>query len=174
VLGGSQGAQALNETVPRAITMLDADVRPEIRHQAGKATIEMTRTIYKELRVDAQVDAFIDDIAAAYSWADLVICRAGALTISELAAAGLGAILVPYPSAVDDHQTHNAGYLVSAGAAVLLPQDQLTPQRLVAELLQCIDDRDIVIRRAMAARSVAQPDATRDVVNRCLAAAQMS
>jgi UDP-N-acetylglucosamine--N-acetylmuramyl-(pentapeptide) pyrophosphoryl-undecaprenol N-acetylglucosamine transferase len=169
VLGGSLGAQALNETVPRAISLIAADRRPEILHQAGRATIDVARQNYKEFGVDAKIESFIDDVAAAYAWADVAICRAGALTVSELAAAGLGAILIPYPSAVDDHQTHNAGYLVDAGAAVLMPQAELTAERMAADIERCIDDRELVLRRATAARSLARPDATREVADLCLA-----
>jgi UDP-N-acetylglucosamine--N-acetylmuramyl-(pentapeptide) pyrophosphoryl-undecaprenol N-acetylglucosamine transferase len=115
------------------------------------------------------VDRFIDDVAEAYGWADLVICRAGALTIAELTAAGLGAVLVPYPSAVDDHQTSNAQFLVSAGAAVMIPEAELTPEMLAAEIDRCMKDRQIIVQRAILARSLAQPDATRAVVETCLA-----
>lgn len=169
VLGGSLGAQALNETVPRAVALLDAARRPEIRHQAGRATLEMARAAYADAGVEASVEEFIDDVAAAYAWADVAICRAGALTVSELAAAGLGAILVPYPSAVDDHQTGNARYLVEAGGGVLIPQSELTPQRLADEIRRCVDDRALVVSRALGARSIARPNATRDVADRCLA-----
>ncbi len=119
--------------------------------------------------MDARVTPFIDDVAAAYAWADLVVCRAGALTISELTAAGLGAVLVPYPWAVDDHQTANAEYLVKAGAAVLIAENSLTPQRLATEIQHCADDRAMVTHRAMCARSLARPRATDDVVDLCLA-----
>jgi len=169
VLGGSLGAKVLNETVPRAIALLDEVRRPEIRHQAGRATIDVARAVYAETGVKASIDAFIDDVAAAYAWADIVICRAGALTISELAAAGLGAILVPYPAAVDDHQTGNARYLVDAGAAVLIPQSGLTPERMAAEIATCVDDRGVVTMRATRARALARPDATRAVADACLA-----
>lgn len=174
VLGGSQGARVLNETVPRAVALLADERRPRIRHQAGKDALDMTRALYAELGIEAEIESFIDDVAGAYGWADMVICRAGALTISELAAAGLGAILIPYPSAVDDHQTRNAAYLVEADAAVLMPQADLTPARLAAELTCCIDDRELVRQRAIRARALARPDATRAVVERCLAVGQDS
>jgi len=170
VLGGSLGAMVLNDTVPRAVALLDAAKRPEIRHQAGRATLGLARAAYDEQQVAASIEPFIDDVAAAYGWADIVICRAGALTISELAAAGLGAILIPYPSAVDDHQTGNARYLVDAGAGVLVPQSELSPERLAAELERCIDDRSIVTTRALRARELARPEATREVADLCLAA----
>lgn len=169
ILGGSQGALILNETVPRALALLPAESRPEVWHQAGAASIATAREIYAEHDIASRLDPFIDDVAQAYAWADLVICRAGALTISELAAAGLGAILVPYPSAVDDHQTRNADFLVAAGAAVLLPQSELTPESLAQEINRCLGDRRILQERATRARAVAKPDATRDVVEICLA-----
>jgi UDP-N-acetylglucosamine--N-acetylmuramyl-(pentapeptide) pyrophosphoryl-undecaprenol N-acetylglucosamine transferase len=169
VLGGSLGAKALNETVPQAIALLDENARPEILHQAGKATIDVARAAYVESGVDATIEPFIADVAAAYAWADIAICRAGALTVSELAAAGLGAILIPYPSAVDDHQTTNARYLVDAEAAVLMPQSELTPAKMAGEIRRCIDDRSLVLARAQRARELAKPEATREVADLCLA-----
>lgn len=169
VLGGSLGAKALNETVPKAIALLDDNVRPEILHQAGKATIDVARAAYAESGVDATIEPFIADVAAAYAWADIAICRAGALTVSELAAAGLGAILIPYPSAVDDHQTTNARYLVDADAAVLMPQSELTPAKMAGEIRRCIGDRSLVLARAQRARELSRPQATREVVDTCLA-----
>jgi len=169
VLGGSLGAKALNETVPQAIALLDENARPEILHQAGKATIDVARAAYAESGVDATIEPFIADVAAAYAWADIAICRAGALTVSELAAAGLGAILIPYPSAVDDHQTTNARYLVDAEAAILMPQSELTPAKMAGEIRRCIDDRSVVLARAQRARELARPEATREVADLCLA-----
>jgi UDP-N-acetylglucosamine--N-acetylmuramyl-(pentapeptide) pyrophosphoryl-undecaprenol N-acetylglucosamine transferase len=124
---------------------------------------------YRRAGVQANLQVFIADMAEAYGWADLVIARAGALTVAELAAAGVGAILVPYPAAVDDHQTRNAAYLVGAGAATLIPQDELDAERLAAELQRHIDDRALVMQRARLARAQAKPDATADIVTRCLA-----
>jgi UDP-N-acetylglucosamine--N-acetylmuramyl-(pentapeptide) pyrophosphoryl-undecaprenol N-acetylglucosamine transferase len=171
VLGGSQGARVLNEIVPAAIGLLPEDERPEVWHQTGVATSDVAKEAYAHAGVLAKLDPFIDDVAKAYGWADMVICRAGALTISELAVAGLGAVLVPYPSAVDDHQTGNAEYLVGAGAGVLMPQPDFTAEALAAELAECIADRQLVIERAVNARSLAKPNATRDVVERLLAMA---
>jgi UDP-N-acetylglucosamine--N-acetylmuramyl-(pentapeptide) pyrophosphoryl-undecaprenol N-acetylglucosamine transferase len=170
VLGGSQGARVLNETVPRALALLPAAGRPDVWHQSGATTQDVARTAYRDSGVAARVEAFIEDMAAAYGWADVVICRSGALTISELAAAGLAAVLVPFPAAVDDHQTRNAEFLVGAGAAVLIPQAELTPERLAAELDRCQGDRDLVLRRARAARAMARPRATAALVEACLAA----
>jgi UDP-N-acetylglucosamine--N-acetylmuramyl-(pentapeptide) pyrophosphoryl-undecaprenol N-acetylglucosamine transferase len=169
VLGGSQGALALNENVPAAVALLPQGMAIDIWHQAGSATLENAREFYKQNGVTARIDAFIDDMAEAYAWADMVICRSGALTVSELAAVGLGAVLVPYPSAVDDHQTLNAQFLVDAGAAVLLPQSELTPQKLAAELEEWASDRPAVIARAVSAGKLAQSDATDTLADTCLA-----
>ena len=171
VLGGSQGAQVLNQIVPAAVALLPEERRPEIWHQTGAATSHVATEAYADAGVAAKLDPFIENIAEAYGWADMVICRAGALTISELAVAGLGALLVPYPSAADDHQTGNAEYLVAAGAAVLIPQSGLTPESLAEELRVCVSDRRVVIERAVSARSLAKPNATREVMERCLALA---
>ena len=139
MLGGSQGARALNETVAGAIALLPAGQRPEIRHQAGEATRPVAEAAYRAAGVEARVHPFISDMAEAYGWADLVLARSGALTVAELAAAGVGAVLVPFPAAVDDHQTRNAAFLVDAGAATLLPQSELTAGRLAAELRAYLD-----------------------------------
>lgn len=174
VLGGSQGARVLNEAVPSAVSALGTSQQCDVWHQAGQADLERTRDAYKSAGLDGRVEAFIDDIAQCYGWADIVICRAGALTISELTAAGLGSILVPYPSAVDDHQTKNARYLVAAGAAVLIPQFELTPELLATELRRCCADRALVVDRAMRAHSLARPNATSDVVDLCLSMVRAS
>jgi UDP-N-acetylglucosamine--N-acetylmuramyl-(pentapeptide) pyrophosphoryl-undecaprenol N-acetylglucosamine transferase len=174
VIGGSQGARILNQTVPSAIGLLGADHSCEVCHQTGQTDYESTREAYRSIGFDAWVDAFIDDVAECYGWADVVICRAGALTVSELMAAGLGAILVPFPSAVDDHQTKNGQYLVAAGAAVLIPQSELTAESLATELRRCCDDRSLVMDRATRARSLARPDATNDVIDLCMTVVQSS
>ncbi|RRQ22512.1 undecaprenyldiphospho-muramoylpentapeptide beta-N-acetylglucosaminyltransferase [Thiohalobacter thiocyanaticus] len=168
VLGGSLGAAALNRTVPAAIAEMAADARPMIRHQAGSRDIEAARQAYAEAGVAAEVQAFIEDMAQAYAWADLVICRAGALTVAELAAAGVGAILVPYPHAVDDHQTGNARYLSEAGAGVLVQQTELSVERLHALLAELLNDRRRLLAMARAARDLALPDAARRVADSCL------
>ncbi len=174
VLGGSQGARVLNELVPAAVSLLGDNQQCEVWHQSGQNDLVKTRDAYQSFGIDARVEAFIDAIAECYGWADMVICRAGALTISELMAAGLGAILVPYPTAVDDHQTRNAHHLVAADAAVLLPQSELTAEILAAELRRCCDDRGMVVDRAVRARALAKPDATNDVVDLCLSMVQAS
>lgn len=175
VVGGSQGAQRLNQVVPQAVASLAGKLTVQIRHQTGARMLEATRAAYAELGSAAAsgicVEPFIDDMAAAYAAADLVICRAGALTVSELAAAGVAAILVPFPAAVDDHQTRNARFLVERGAAVLLPERELSAQRLADELLRFGADRLALLQMAERARELARPTAARDVADLCLAAA---
>jgi len=170
VVGGSQGAQRLNAVVPEAVAALAGKIELRVRHQSGVRTLESTREAYASRGISAEVSAFIDDIAAAYAEADLVICRAGALTVSELAAAGVAAILVPFPAAVDDHQTCNARFLVEHGAAVLLPERELTTQRLAAELERLVSDRALLCRMAERARELARPDATEALAKACLIA----
>ena len=169
VVGGSLGAQALNEQVAPAVALMPRDARPQIRHQAGERTLAVARQAYASAGVEAEVTPFISDMAEAYGWADLVICRAGALTVSELAAAGLGAILVPYPLAVDDHQTANAAYLADPGGAEILPQSQLNAARLGAILTRLLGDRARLLTMAEAARAQAMPDAARRIAAACLA-----
>ena len=168
VVGGSLGAKALNETLPAALALLPADARPVVRHQAGERTLELARAAYAEAGVEAEVTAFIGDMAEAYGWADLVVCRAGALTVSELAAAGVGAILVPYPHAVDDHQVGNAHYLSDAGAARLVIQKDLTAEGLAEQLGTLLTDRDALLAMAEAARGRAQLAASERVAAACL------
>lgn len=168
VLGGSLGAQALNTTLPQALAKLPVDQRPEVRHQCGRNREEATRAAYTEAGVVATVEPFISDMCAAYDWADLVVCRAGALTIAELCAAGLGAILVPFPHAVDDHQTRNGQFMVDAGAARLYQQAELTPDMLAETLRELCADRGRLMDMAIAARELSRPDATNDVVMQCL------
>lgn len=171
VVGGSLGAQAINSCVPQALAKMPADVRPNVRHQCGERNLEATRAAYAAAGVEASVEPFISEMAAAYSWADIVICRAGALTIAELCAAGLGAILVPFPHAVDDHQTRNADHMVQVKAAMLIPQHKLTADILAETLTDLLADRGRILEMARAARSLARPDATERVVNYCLEAA---
>lgn len=173
VLGGSLGARAINETVPAALAQVPAGQRPQVRHQCGERNLDHARAGYQEAGVDVSLEPFIQDMAEAYGWADLVICRAGALTVSELCVAGVGALLVPFPHAVDDHQTRNAGYMVKAGAGLLLPQGRLTPELLAQTLMDLEADRQRILDMAMAARTLARPDATERVVNYCLEAAHV-
>lgn len=171
VLGGSLGAQAINTTLPRALAMLPEEQRPTVRHQCGTRNLDETEANYSAAGVTATLEPFIQDMAEAYSWADVVLCRAGALTIAELCAVGLGAILVPYPHAVDDHQTLNGQQMVQAGAAILIPQNKLTDEVLADTLATLTKDRNRVAGLAAAARSLARADATERVVNYCLEAA---
>jgi UDP-N-acetylglucosamine--N-acetylmuramyl-(pentapeptide) pyrophosphoryl-undecaprenol N-acetylglucosamine transferase len=173
VFGGSQGAAALNRIVPPAVATLPDAVRPLVLHQTGAAELESTQALYRRLGVEADVRAFVEDMAAAYAAADFAVTRAGALTVSELAAAGLGALLVPFPAAVDDHQAHNAAYLVEAGAARMIRESALTPERLGRELLGILEGgRDMPLAMARAARRVAVTDAADRLAGLCLAAAE--
>lgn len=170
VVGGSQGAARLNAIVPEAVAMVLGKFDMSIRHQTGARMFEATREAYAAHGVTATVSPFIDDIAAAYAMADLVICRAGALTVSEIAAAGVAAIFVPFPAAVDDHQTLNARFLVERDAAVLIPERELTAERLAAEIVRLASDRNLLVTMAERARELARPDATRKLADACLAA----
>jgi UDP-N-acetylglucosamine--N-acetylmuramyl-(pentapeptide) pyrophosphoryl-undecaprenol N-acetylglucosamine transferase len=167
VLGGSLGAQALNEMVPAALAALPSERRPRVLHQAGERTLETARRAYATAGVAAEVTPFIRDMADAYAWADLVVCRAGALTISELAAAGVAAILVPYPFAVDDHQVGNARYLSDVGAARLVIQRDLSVPVLTALLDDLLGDRPRLLAMAEAAHARAQPDAAGRIATAC-------
>lgn len=163
VMGGSLGAQRLNEVVPEAIALLD--YQAEVRHQTGTAMQQQVALTYEQYALSAQVTAFIDDVVDAYRWADLVICRAGAMTVSEVAAMGLPAILVPYPYAIDDHQTANAQYLVTAGAGIMVSQQQLTAVFLAEQIKQVATQLDSM---AKAAKRSAKLDATQQVAEQCI------
>lgn len=167
VLGGSQGAVALNETVPEAFARLANQDQFVIRHQAGGRNLQQAQKKYQSLQVSADVVPFIDDMKAAYHWADVVICRSGALTVAELAAVGVGALLVPYPYAVDDHQTKNAEYLANHGAALLIQQSELQPETLENVLMEKLSDRAELLRMAQLAKELALPNATHDVISGC-------
>jgi UDP-N-acetylglucosamine--N-acetylmuramyl-(pentapeptide) pyrophosphoryl-undecaprenol N-acetylglucosamine transferase len=168
VIGGSLGAQVLNRVVPEAVARLPEGLSLRVHHQTGRAEETAVREHYAALGDAARVEAFIDDMAAAYAWADLVVCRAGALTIAELAAAGLPSILVPYPHATDDHQSGNARYLASAGAALLLPQPEFNAEVLGAELQRLGGDREVLLGMASRARGLALADAAQQVARLCL------
>ena len=165
VIGGSLGAQALNEAVPRALALLAEGERPQVRHQAGERHLDALRENYRAAGVAADCVAFIDDMAAAYADADLVICRAGASTVAEVAAAGVAALFVPYPHAVDDHQTANARFLAESGAASLIPQNELSAERLAGALREI--DRDSLATIASKARALARPQAAEAVADAC-------
>lgn len=165
VVGGSLGARALNEIVPRALALIPADRRPVVTHQSGAAQIEALRAHYQEAGVAAELTPFIDDTASAFADADVIVCRAGASTVTEIAAVGAAAVFVPFPSAVDDHQTQNAQFLVQAGAGWLLPQRDLTPQGL-AQMLQQME-RTTLMNTALEAKKMQKTLATEAVVAAC-------
>ena len=172
MLGGSLGAEPLNKLLPEALALVAGELRPEVFHQAGKQHDGVTTERYAAAGVEAQVAPFIKDMARAYAWADLVVCRAGALTVSELAAAGLPSFLLPLPHAIDDHQTYNAGYLAREGAAVLLPQRSTDAATLAAQLTEVLMHPERLNSMAGTARRLAKPDATRTVVDICLEVAR--
>lgn len=167
VTGGSQGARTLNACVPAAISLLPPGVQPEVLHQAGKVGLNDISAAYQQAGVNATVSEFIDDMAAAYGWADLVVCRSGALTVSELAAAGIASILVPFPHAVDDHQSRNAEFLTEAGAAEMMPESECSTEKLAASLGRLLGDRAGLVRMACAARAVSIPDSAERVAALC-------
>jgi UDP-N-acetylglucosamine--N-acetylmuramyl-(pentapeptide) pyrophosphoryl-undecaprenol N-acetylglucosamine transferase len=164
VVGGSLGAQALNEAMPRALALLGE--RPSVVHQSGEKHLETLRANYAAAGVQGEFVAFIDDMARRYAQADLVICRAGAVTIAELSAGGMASVLVPFPYAVDDHQTANARFLADHGAAILLPQTELAPERL-AQLIRSLD-RTALLQMARNARGLGKPEAAKVVAQRCM------
>ena len=166
IVGGSLGAQALNTIVPQTLKLIPDNMRPLVTHQAGRKNLETLKKNYAEAGVEGELVVFIEDMAVHYADCDLVICRAGALTIAELTAVGTASILVPFPYAVDDHQTSNAKFLSDKDAAVLLPQNELTPQNL-AKLLMGFT-REKLLEMAMKARELARPNATRLVAEACM------
>jgi UDP-N-acetylglucosamine--N-acetylmuramyl-(pentapeptide) pyrophosphoryl-undecaprenol N-acetylglucosamine transferase len=188
VLGGSQGARIFNEAVPQAIRAMGSENRPQVWHQCGRGSLGPTRQAYADM-ADVEVSEFIEDMSAAYAWADLVLCRAGAMTVAELAAVGVAAILVPFPYAMtvaelaavgvaailvpfpyaaEDHQTANARYLAEHGAALLLPQQDFSTERLQGLLTELAGDRSGLLRMATAARNLARSDATNTVADVCM------
>ena len=171
VIGGSLGAHALNETVPAAVRQLAAGQSLQLHHQTGRADVETVRAAYAAFGMDARVEAFIEDMAAAYAWADVVICRSGALTVAELAVVGVASVLVPFPHATDDHQTGNARFLADAGAAILMPQATMTADKLAGLLADFLEQRGMLEEMAGRAHELALPDAARRVAALCLQAA---
>ena len=166
VVGGSLGAQALNEVVPKALGLFADPERPSVTHQAGEKHLESLRLNYSNVNVKGELVAFIDDMAKRYAEADLVICRAGAMTVAELSAGGMASVLVPFPHAVDDHQSANARFLSEEGAAILVPQAKLTPGHL-ADLIRSLD-RKALLAMAEKARLLGKPGAARVVADRCV------
>jgi UDP-N-acetylglucosamine--N-acetylmuramyl-(pentapeptide) pyrophosphoryl-undecaprenol N-acetylglucosamine transferase len=167
VVGGSQGATRLNATLPFALARASATQPFEVQHQAGERWIDAAKRNYAEAGMSARLQPFIEDMAAVYGWADVVICRAGALTVSELAAAGVASILVPFAAATDDHQTRNAAFLVDAGAAVVIAERELSAERLAAELLRLCPGRGRLLAMAERARALARPRAAHDLAEAC-------
>ena len=165
VIGGSLGAQALNDIVPQALALIEPNQRPQVLHQSGARQIEALRASYAQAGVEAELTPFIEDTASAYAQADLVICRAGASTVTELAAVGAAAIFVPFPHAVDDHQTHNARFLTQRDAGWLWPQHELDPQALAQRLREL--DRQTLQRVASQAHACRQTDAVASMVQAC-------
>lgn len=170
VLGGSLGSQAINELLPKALALISRANRPSVLHQAGEKHLEALQKAYQQVDVAAQLEAFIGDMAQAYAEADLVIARAGAMTVSEVAAAGVAALFIPFPHAVDDHQTGNAQFLVQAQAAWCFQQDRFSAEQL-ADLLQALD-RQRLLHMAQAARKAAKPEALEVLVRACKEAAR--
>ncbi len=166
VVGGSLGAAALNEVLPKALANLPKAIRPEVIHQAGEKHIAALEANYVEAGVEADTKAFINNMAEMYAWADIVVCRAGALTIAELACVGVASVLVPFPHAVDDHQTYNAKYLSDAGAAKLIQQTELSVTA-TTELLSNLT-REICLQMAIKAKQLAKPEATSLVAKICM------
>jgi UDP-N-acetylglucosamine--N-acetylmuramyl-(pentapeptide) pyrophosphoryl-undecaprenol N-acetylglucosamine transferase len=170
IFGGSQGAQRLNTVLPQAIAMLEPQDRPQVLHQSGERGLEATRAAYLEAKVEAEVLPFIDDMAKTYAWADLAVCRAGAMTVAELQAAGLGAIFIPLPIATDDHQTKNAAVMVGAGAARIIQECDLTAESLSGVIAAIIADRATMLKMAQAARAARITDAATRLADLCIAA----
>ncbi|MDZ4142664.1 MAG: undecaprenyldiphospho-muramoylpentapeptide beta-N-acetylglucosaminyltransferase [Methylotenera sp.] len=170
VVGGSLGAQALNEVLPQTLALLPVGQRPQVVHQAGIKHIEALKNNYENAGVDADAKAFIDDMASMYAWADFVICRSGALTVAEVSAVGLGSLMVPFPFAVDDHQTTNAAYLAEQGAAFVVQQKDFNVEKL-QKILNGLN-REVCIDMAIKARALGKPEATVNVATICIEVAR--
>ncbi|WP_296062295.1 undecaprenyldiphospho-muramoylpentapeptide beta-N-acetylglucosaminyltransferase [uncultured Amphritea sp.] len=172
VVGGSLGATAINELLPAVLSHLPDDAELDVLHQVGKRNLVQTQALYKEAGLDnresIRVVPFIERMDEAYGWADLVVCRSGALTVSELSIAGVASVLVPFPFAVDDHQTGNARFLAEAGAAILIQQKDLDRDRLINILTEQLSDRQVLLDMAQKARRLGQPDASQTVADICL------
>ncbi len=170
VVGGSRGAAVFNEVVPQALAVLAVDCRPQVRQQAGRGKVEAARVTAARAGVDIELFEFIDDIAAMYAWADLVLCRAGASSVAEVAAAGVAAVFVPYPFSVDDHQVANARFLVSRDAAMLILQPEFTPRAFAKMLERFVSSRDELLRLAVNARHLGRTQADVAVADLCVQA----
>lgn len=168
VVGGSLGAKAINDVVPQVLANWSFSQRLDVWHQTGVRNFDEVKALYQNANVEARVEPYLDNMDQAYYWADIVLCRAGAMTVSELAVAGLPSILVPYPFAIDDHQTENARYLEKVGGAYLLPQPQLTCEKILSLLSEFVENEEALIKMGEQAKAVAHPNATQDVVAHCL------
>lgn len=170
VIGGSQGARVFNETLPAAVGAMAERSRPALWHQCGRGNGAEVAKRYRAAGVDARVDEFVDDMAGAYGWADLVVSRAGAMAIAEIAAAGVAAILVPYPHAVGDHQSANARFLAARGAALVVSQAEMSARQLAEMLRSLLGDRSRLLEMAQKARALSRPQATQRVADICMEA----
>lgn len=170
-LGGSQGARAINEVVVAAVAAMPADQRPSVRHQCGEKLLAEAQAAWAAVGIDVDLAPFINDMPDAYAWADIVLCRAGALTVAELAAVGVASILVPFPAAVDDHQTGNARFLTDGGAGELMPQATLDAGVLARRLSAFASNRDSLLQMAEHARAMAKPEAVVALADACVAVA---
>lgn len=168
VVGGSLGAKAINDVMPQVLANWSFSQRLDVWHQTGVRNFDEVKALYQNANVEARVEPYLENMDQAYYWADIVLCRAGAMTVSELAIAGLPSILVPYPFAIDDHQTENARYLAKVGGAYLLPQPQLTCEKILSLLSEFIENEEALIKMGEQAKAVAHPNATQDVVAHCL------
>lgn len=170
VLGGSLGARKLNQIIPEAISNLGSEIQYEIKHQCGEQHVTDTKQAYEKYDVNVEVLPFIKNMAEVYTWADIVVCRAGALTVAELAATGVAAVLIPFPYAVDDHQTFNANYLAKEGAAFLIQETELNSEKITALLIKLYKAPEQLLQMASKARALAKPTATADVARHCMEA----
>ncbi len=168
VVGGSLGARVLNEIVPDALAILGDDMNFQVRHQTGDRHLDSTKARYQSANIVVELQAYIEDMAAAYAWADLVLCRAGAMTVTEIAAAGVAAVFVPFPYAVDDHQTANALYLSDEGAAILIQETELNGQSLAKLFRDFSLDKSALLKMARTARSLSRPEATNQIADWCV------
>lgn len=170
IVGGSQGAVSLNKFIPRALASISSSIQVEIWHQTGANKREVTLEAYQKNKLQVRVDEFIDDIDQAYGWADLIVCRSGAITLAEIAAVGLGSVLVPYPYAVDDHQTANASSYVKAGASQLIPESEMSSEKLSVTLLELLANSEQLMKMACAAKKLVNGNASKRVADECMIA----
>lgn len=168
IVGGSLGALALNNVMPEAVKIVTQSMKIKVRHQTGANKRERVLWSYQQDDLNAQVDEFIDDMSKAYAWADIIICRSGAITLAEIAAVGLASILVPYPYAVDDHQTENARSYVEANAACMMPESELTAENLAESLLTLLSDENKLLSMAEAAKTLGNNNASKIVADACI------